>query len=119
MQLILTKNGDFNLKIANNGTTPNVGVVCKGLQLGDGNWHNIRLAVEKAGADSKVSVFVDDVCVIYRVNCYYDAVDIDTNTYINDVFFRQRKTTVDYDVYYDNFLFEFAADYDVLSGFVK
>lgn len=116
----LDEDGKFKLKVNNNQKgTPNRDFVCAGLDLGDGKWHNLRFVVEKAGADSVTSVFLDDVCVINRLNCYYISDDTEANTYLVDVLFRQRKMAFDYDVYYDNIYFEYAGDYDFISDVVK
>jgi hypothetical protein len=116
----LGADGKFKLKVNNNQKgTPNRDFVCTGLDLGDGKWHNLRFVVEKAGADSVTSVFLDDVCVINRLNCYYISDDTEANTYLVDILFRQRKMAFDYDVYYDNIHFEYAGDYDFISDVVK
>ena len=119
IMLAVSKDGTFKLKLGNDSSSPNYKYNCTGLAVNDGQWHNLRFVVEKAGADSNISVFLDDICVTYKVNCYYIADDADTNTYINDVFLRERKFSSDYSLYLDNFVFEYAGDYDVLSGFVK
>ena len=110
----ITKSGTFSLKPAGNQTgTPNRDFICADIALNDGKWHNVRFVVEKAGADSVTSVFIDDVCIVNRLNCYYWSADTDANTYINDVYFRQRKiASFDYDVYYDNIYFEYVGNYD-------
>ena len=120
IQLVMTKNGTLKVKTTNNkGDTPNSSFAAEGGVINDGEWHNIRVIIEKRGADSVTSVFLDDVCVIYRLNCYYDNGDTEANSYISSVLWRQRKTSFDFAVELDNIYFEYAGDYDVLSGLVK
>ena len=120
IQLVMTKNGTLKVKMSNNKQdTPNRDFVADGGVINDGEWHNIRVIIEKRGADSVTSVFLDDVCVIYRLNCYYDNDDTEANSYISSVLWRQRKASFDFAVEIDNLYFEYAGDYEVLSGLVR
>ena len=118
--LAMTASGALKIKmVGNKEDTPNRNFAQEFSVINDGEWHNIRIIAEKLGADSVISVFLDDVCLIYRLNCYYDSADVDANSYVSTVLWRQRKTTFDYAVELDNLYFEFIGDYDVLTGLVK
>ena len=110
--------GKFSItQSLHDGTSGLSATLATGLDLADGNWHNVRFVIEYNGTDSCVVLYVDGVGVSSKNTYFWDSVVTDgtplksvTWRVCNNLSKEGVKVMDFYDLYVDNMYFVYAGE---------